>query len=103
MLWYGRCFHGCVSSIDSGCDVRLNLLVYSEHHMLLWLLSLHLCNEYLSLLKKKKKKSRMHCTKAGISLCLAQPDLQEASTEACSTSPGLGLMRVCPYRLLRPV
>ena len=36
---------------DSGCDVSLNLLVYGEHHMLLRLLSLQLCNEYLSLLK----------------------------------------------------
>ncbi len=43
MLWYGRSCHGCVSSIDSGCDVSLNLLVYSEHHMLLRLWSWQLC------------------------------------------------------------
>ena len=24
----GGAFHGCVSSIDSGCDVSLNLVVY---------------------------------------------------------------------------
>ena len=43
----------------------------------------------------------MHFVKVGTSLCLAQVDLQEASTEACSTSPGSGSMRVCSYRLLR--
>ena len=30
----------------------------------------------------------MHYVKVGTSLCLAQLDLQEASTEACITSPG---------------
>ena len=70
------------------------------------------CNEYLSLPKKKNKKKKrretskpswMHFVEEGKSLYLAQLDLQEASTEACSTSPGSGSTRVCPYRLLRPV
>ncbi len=32
----------------------------------------------------------MHFVNVGVSLCLAQLDLPEASTEACSTSPGSG-------------
>ena len=41
-------------------DVLLALafLACGGHHILLRLLSLHLCNEYLSLPKKKKKKKR---------------------------------------------
>ena len=72
------------------------------------------------------KPSWMHSAKLGTSLSRAQLDLQEASTEACSTPPESGFgfflgrrnmhtrsndynlkergsMRVCPYRLLRPV
>ena len=41
-------------------DVLLALafLACGGHHILLRLLSLHLCNEYLSLPKKKKKKKK---------------------------------------------
>ena len=41
-------------------DVLLALafLACGGHHILLRLLSLHLCNEYLSLQKKKKKKKK---------------------------------------------
>ena len=42
---------------DSGCVVSLSFMACSGHHIFLRLLSLHLCNEYLSLPKKKKKKS----------------------------------------------
>jgi len=54
---------------DSGCDVSLNLLVYGEHHMLLRLLSLQLCNEYLFRLKKKEKKSMPPCTRHILAKC----------------------------------
>ena len=39
---------------DSGCVVSLSFTACSGHHISLRLLSLHLCNEYLSLPKKKK-------------------------------------------------
>ena len=49
-------------------DVLLALafLACGGHHILLRLLSLHLCNEYLSLPKKKKKKKKK---KLGCKLC----------------------------------
>ena len=40
--------------------MSLNLLVYSEHHLLLRLLSLQLCNEHLSLLIKKNNNKKKH-------------------------------------------
>jgi hypothetical protein len=40
--------------------VSLNLLVYSEHHLLLRLLSLQLCNEHLSLLIKNNNNKKKH-------------------------------------------
>ena len=45
-------------------DVLLALafLACGGHHILLRLLSLHLCNEYLSLPKKKKKKKLSNST-----------------------------------------
>ncbi len=45
-----------VASADSSCVVSLDLLVLSGPHLLLRLLSLHLCNEYPSLPKNKIKK-----------------------------------------------
>ena len=58
-------------------DVLLALafLACGGHHILLRLLSLHLCNEYLSLPKKKKKKKKML---ASLWLCLADPTLCHA-------------------------
>ena len=38
--------------------LALAFLACGGHHILLRLLSLHLCNEYLSLPKKKKKKKK---------------------------------------------
>ena len=40
--------------------------------------------------RETSKPSWMHFVEVGKLLCLAQLDLQEASTEACSTSPGSG-------------
>ena len=55
-------------------DVLLALadLACGGHHILLRLLSLHLCNEYLSLPKKKKKKKK---TKPGTLFTLTAPVL----------------------------
>ena len=51
--------------------LALAFLACGGHHILLRLLSLHLCNEYLSLpkKKKKKKKSAPHQKKLGCKLC----------------------------------
>ena len=42
---------------DSGCVVSFSFMACSGHHISLRLLSLHSCNEYLSLPKKKKQKN----------------------------------------------
>ena len=44
---------------DSGCVVSFSFTACSGHHVSLRLLSLHSCNEYLSL-PKKKKKNKVH-------------------------------------------
>ena len=46
-----------IASATSSCDVSLYLLVKGGHHNLLRLLPLHLCTEYPSLKKKKRRKS----------------------------------------------
>ena len=43
---------------DSGCVVSFSFMACSGHHISLRLLSLHSCNEYLSLPKTKKKKKK---------------------------------------------
>ena len=68
VAWRGLC-------LDNACLLALAFLACGGHHMLLRLLSLHLCNEYLSLPKKKKKKKTML---ASLWLCLADPTLCHA-------------------------
>ena len=53
--------------------LAFDFLAWSGLHMLLRLLSLHLCNEYLSLPKKKKKKKKLNVSKSAGFLVQAQP------------------------------
>ena len=64
----------------SHSDVLLALafLACGGHHILLRLLSLHLCNEYLSLPKKKKKKKKKN-SHSDAALALAQGNSQDSA------------------------
>ena len=54
-----------------------------------------------STLRGTSKQCKSRFAKVGTALCLTQPDNHEAPFDACSRSPGLGLisMRSCPYSL----
>lgn len=54
-----------------------------------------------STLRGTSKQCKSRFAKVGTALCLTQPDNHEAPFDACSKSPGLGLisMRSCPYSL----
>ena len=83
-------------------DVLLTLAFQAcdGHHILLRLLSLHLCNEYPSLPKKKKKKKK-GASYIGRGDGWAPPARGSLAGWSCDvTSPEGGVLIPCSFRLL---